>query len=83
MRTRQGYLEKHKEHQFVLASSGIFPSLKFLKKWNQEGRKIRSPLLVIKENKSESVKLGFNDAPTTTMSSRQSPNGWPLAKKTL
>lgn len=60
----KNYLEKHKEHQFVLSSGGFCPGPKFLKKYGiKTGKKFLATLLVIEGDKSEPVKVEFKYVP--------------------
>lgn len=58
------YLEQHKQHQFVLGSSGWCPGPKFLKKYGiEKGKKFAATLLVIKEGTSTPVLIELDDVP--------------------
>jgi len=58
----KSYLEQHKEHQFVLGSSGWCPGPKFLKKYGiEKDKKFAATLWVIEKGTSTPVMLKFDD----------------------
>lgn len=60
----KSYLEQHKEHQFVLGSSGWSPGPKFLKKYGiVKGRKFAATLNVIEKGTTTPVILELDDVP--------------------
>lgn len=60
----KSHLEDHKQHQFVLGSSGWCPGPKFLKKYGiEKGKKFAATLLVIKEGTSTPVLMELDDVP--------------------
>ncbi len=60
----KSYLEQHKEHQFVLGSSGWCPGPKFLKKYGiEKGKKFAATLMVIVEGTCTPVMIKLNDVP--------------------
>jgi len=58
------WLEQHKEHQFVLGSSGWCPGPKFLKKYGiEKGKKFAATLWVIEQGVSTPIFVKLDDVP--------------------
>ena len=58
------WLEQHKEHQFVLGSSGWCPGPKFLKKYGiEKGKKFAASLWVIEKGVCTPVMVKLDDVP--------------------
>lgn len=62
----KSYLKQHKEHQFVLGSSGWCPGPKFLKKYKiEKGKKFAATMSVIVEGTTTPVILELDDVPNS------------------